>query len=105
MNNNKIYTYSIVDFPKDGKLFGKYKSSTSKKAAEKALSDLSVIVKDEIDFNKNNSGKFIVFVLINNETKEEIKYLGTRIRLDDRLKKYKYKNVVGIYKDELDLIK
>jgi hypothetical protein len=105
MNNNKIYTYSIVDFPEDGKLFGTYKSSTPKKAAEKAFIDLSIIVKDQIDFNKDNSGKFIVFVMINNQTKEEIKYLGTRIKLDDRLKKYKYKNVIGLYKDELDLIK
>jgi hypothetical protein len=106
--NNKKTTYSIVDFPVKKKLFGNYIGNTPKKAAEKAFSDLVILTKDQLDFENDSvdtSGKFIVFVIVNNITGIEYKYLGTRIKLNNQTTKYKYKDIIGKYKEELDLIK
>jgi hypothetical protein len=108
MKNLKENSYSIVDFPKDKNLFGNYIASTPKKAAEKAFSDLVILTKKQLDFEndkEDNTGKFIVFVIVNNKTSVETKYLGTRIKLDNKTTKFKYKNIIGLYRKELDLIK
>jgi len=106
-NNNNIY-YSIVDFPKDMELYGKFKGINPKSAANKAFSSLiKFINKDDI-----NEGKFLVFVIRNMSTNKEYKYIGNRIELQNpiRIKKdgqlviYKYKNVIGKYRNELDKI-
>jgi hypothetical protein len=106
-NNNNIY-YSIVDFPNDNQLYGKFKGSSPKKAANKALSCLIKFMNNNEDF----FGKFIVFVIKNNSTKKEYKYIGNRIKLENPIKVekngktiiYKYKNVIGKFREELDLI-
>jgi hypothetical protein len=111
MNNNNIYT--IIDFPNENQTYGKFEGKTPKKAAEKALSFLINLI------NKNNSneddllGKFVVFVIKNKNTNKSYKYIGSRIKLKNPVKKfnsngivkkYYYKNVIGKYKPELDLI-
>jgi hypothetical protein len=114
-NNNKtnnIQTYSIVDFPEDSNLYGNFRASSSKKAANEAFSDLLKF----LDYDENNEdsflGKFLVFTLINKSTNKKYKYMGTRIKLKNPVSitknnhnvTYKYKNVIGKYKKELDEI-
>jgi hypothetical protein len=108
MNNNNNKYYSIVDFPNDNQLYGKFKGSSPKKAANKALSCLIKFMNNNDDF----FGKFIVFVIKNNSTKKEYKYIGNRIKLENPIKVvkngktiiYNYKNVIGKFREELDLI-
>ena len=108
--NHNIHHYSIVDFPEDNQLYGKYKATTPKAAANKAFSSLIKF----IDIDKKNEdhflGKFIVFVIKDTETEKEYKYIGNRIKLQNPVTiekkgkqiKYKYKNVIGKYNEELD---
>lgn len=110
MTNNNIHSYSIVDFPDDGKKYGNFKSSIPKKAANDAFSYLFHIMSknNNDDFN----GKFIVFVIENNTNGKKYKYIGNRIKLKNPVKKHKdgktieyyYKNIIGKYKEELDLL-
>jgi hypothetical protein len=107
MNNNK--NYCIVDFPEDDQIYGNFTGSIPKKAANKAFSFLLKFLNEDI--NNDLSGKFIVFTIKNIESNKTYKYIGTRIQLknpifskDNRNIKYLYKNVIGKYKPELDLI-
>ena len=111
---NKIYNkYSIVDFPSDGQLYGNFISTNPKKAANKAFSSLMQFM--NIDENQNDDffmGKFIVFVIKNRLSGKTYKYIGNRIKLKNSVKvikngkeiEYKYKNIIGKYKKELELI-
>ena len=63
--------------------------------------------------NENDSfGKFIVFVIKDISTNKEYKYIGNRIKLQNPITinkngkeiTYRYKNIIGKYKPELDLI-
>lgn len=111
-NNNKniVYSYSIVDYPSEGKLYGNFKSTIPKKAADLAFLYLFDMLNDK---NKEDfTGKFIVFVIKNNDNGKMYKYLGNRIKLKNPVKKYEngktiyyyYKNVIGKYRPELDLL-
>jgi hypothetical protein len=112
-NNNKVKTFTIIDFPNDNETFGKYKSSIPKKAANKAFIDLLKY----IDLKKNNEddffGKFIVFVIKDIETNKMYKYIGTLVKLNKPITKntnnkrtvYYYKSVIGKYNKELDQLK
>ena len=107
-NKNKINCYSIVDFPKDNQLYGKFNGSSPKRAANKAFSHLMKFMNNDEDF----FGKFIVFVIRNNLTNEEYKYIGNRIKLehpvtvikDGKTITYKYKNVIGKFNEKLNNI-
>jgi hypothetical protein len=109
-NKNDLNTFSIVDFPQEGMTYGQFKDNIPKKAAEQAFTYLFNIMseKDKIDF----TGKFIVFVIKNNNNGKLYKYLGNRIKLKNPVKKYEdgkyvyyyYKNVIGKYRPELDLL-
>jgi hypothetical protein len=107
-NNNK---FTIVDFPKDGLTYGSFSGKVPKKVASKAFSSLMQFM--DINNEENNSlGKFIVFVIKNVNTGKMYKYIGNRVKLENPIKItknnkeiiYKYKNVIGKYKDELDKI-
>ena len=110
-NNNDNY-YSIVDFPEDNKYYGKFKGTVPKKVASKAFSALMQFI--DIDNNNEDSlnGKFIVFVIQHNLNGKMYKYIGSRVKLKNPIKvvkegvtiEYKYKNVIGKYRKELDLI-
>lgn len=114
MNNIKSKNiYTIVDFPKDGETYGNFVSDIPKKAASKAFSALMQF----IDVDKSNEdfflGKFVVFVIKNKSNGKIYKYIGNRIKLKNSIKvmknsqeiEYKYKNVIGKYREELNLIK
>ena len=107
--HNNIKTFSIVDFPKEGRSYGNFTASIPKQAANLAFSFLYHIM------NKNNksndfTGKFIVFVIKNNDNGKMYKYIGNRIKLKNPVKKiisgkeiiYNYKNVIGKYNEKLD---
>ncbi len=112
-NTNKTRTFTIVDFPKDNQEYGKYKSTIPKKAAENAFKTLLKYS----NFNSNNekdlTGKFIVFVLKDIDSKKLYKYIGTIVKLKKPITRrtrngeeivYYYKNVIGKYNKELDKI-
>ena len=107
--NNNLKIYKIVDFPKKQQMFGEYKSTHPKKAGEQAFSMLSNIIGDII----NEDSKFIVFTMIDINSKKEYKYIGTRIKLENPVREtvngvetiYEYKNVIGNYNKELDKLK
>jgi len=114
-NNNKEKIYKIVDFPSTGELYGNYKSVSPKKAAELAFDVLTNIISFEnnnVNKNEYSSGKFLVFTIRNIGNNKEHKYIGSRIKLENPIKKIinnnevflQYKNVIGVYKPELDKI-
>lgn len=114
-NNGKEKTYKIVDFPSSGELYGNYKSVSPKKAAELAFDVLTNVISIENNNNNKNeysSGKFLVFTIRNIENNREHKYIGSRIKLENPIRKningneviLQYKNVIGVYKSELDKI-
>ena len=105
-------TYTIVDFPNDGQTYGSFKGKIPKLVASKAFSSLIQFI-DIDENNENNSfGKFVVFVIKNIDNNKMYKYIGNRIKLHKPVKViknnkeivYKYKNVIGKYRPELDKI-
>jgi hypothetical protein len=114
-NKNKSNTnksYSIVDFPEDNKLYGNFIASSPKSAASKAFPQLLKFI--DLDENNEDSflGKFLVFTIININNKKKYKYIGNRVKLKNPISvsknngtvTYKYKDVIGKYKEELDQI-
>jgi hypothetical protein len=110
--NNKENTYTIVDFPENGKYYGKFVAKKPKIAGIGAFSTLMNFVNNNSD---NFTGKFIVFVIRNIDTKKEYKYIGNRVKLENKVYnnkvnkngnrlEYIYKDVVGVYREELDKI-
>lgn len=110
MNNNKKY-YTIIDFPEDNETYGKFSGTIPKKAANKVFSFLLKFLNEDI--NDDLTGKFIVFVIKDIDSNKMYKYIGTRIKLENPIHTtknnknviYKYKNVIGKFKPELNLIK
>jgi len=111
-NTNKNNKFTIVDFPKDGENYGVFVGQIPKVVASKAFSSLVQFI-DINNNNENNSlGKFIVFVIKNINNGKMYKYIGSRIKLEkpititknNKVIQYKYKNVIGKYKEELDKI-
>jgi len=100
--------YAIMDYPKENEMGGRFVGTSPKRAAQKAFTQLAR--KTNLT---NHNGKFIVFVMKNLETGKEYKYIGSRVKLkvpkvvyrDGKKVLYKYMNVVGKYKEELNKIK
>lgn len=109
--------FSIVDYPSDGKTFGKFKANTPGQAASKAFT--SLIKKMNYDIDRHD--KFVVFSMIELlEDKEHsgghkdgrknvrrgkiYEYVGTRIELHKPIvlgnRSYKYRNIVVSHKDK-----
>ena len=95
--------YKIVDYPNKGEYYGSYKGKSPGQVAKKVTTFLG---KKAGLYNKNNkSKKFVVFTIVNNRTKKEYKYTGTRVKLDkpkiiyikDRKIEYHYKTIVTRY--------
>lgn len=99
--------YVIVDYPEEGKTFGKFMGSSPKQAAMKAFTKLAKV-------SQLNDAKrqLLVFVMRNQTTGKEYKYIGSRVKLAKPKKVsiggkeviYRYKNIVGKYRDELNKI-
>ena len=105
---NKKYEYTIVDYPEENRTMGRFHGSSPKQAAKKAFSKLARISK-----LNNTKRQFIVFIIKNLTTNKEYKYIGSRIKLENPKKVvingkniiYRYINVIGKYKEELNKIK
>ena len=109
-NNNKVRTFTIVDFPNDNETYGTFKSHIPKKAGNDAF--LSLL--NHIDFDDKFFGKFIVFVIKDIDSNKMYKYIGSVVKLNKPINvrlnngkesTYHYKTVIGKYKKELDNIK
>jgi hypothetical protein len=104
------YTFSVKDFPEKTDLYGKYISDTPIRAAKKAFSKLIKLMNMEHNI-VNNSSKFLIFTIINNQNNKEYKYIGKRIKLDKpstiikngKTIIYQYSNVIGKYDEKLEL--
>lgn len=97
-------TFTVVDFPHNGKTYGRYHSKTPKGAAQKAFSSLS----RKIDLKNTNDKNFLVFTMketTKNSLNKKYKYIGTRVELaepiekiiDGKLITYKYRNIITNY--------
>lgn len=111
-NNSNSNKFTIVDFPEDGKTYGSFFGKVPKKVASKAFSSLIQFMNINDNKEDDSLGKFIVFVIKNVNNGKMYKYIGNRVKLENPIKirrnnkeiEYKYKNVIGKYKDELDKI-
>jgi hypothetical protein len=99
--------YVIVDYPTEGKTFGKFIGTSPKRAASKAFSKLA-----KVSQLNNSKRQLLVFTMRNQTTGKEYKYIGSRVKLMKPKKVsiggkevvYRYKNIVGKYRDELNKI-
>jgi hypothetical protein len=109
-NSNRmkqIMHYTIIDFPAKGQNFGEYISENPEKAAYIAFQELD-------RKNPINEDEFIVFTLLENETKNEYPYIGTKVELIEPIhvnynnnssKEYNYRYIVEKYNGDLDQYK
>lgn len=114
MLNKKIRNFTIVDFPNNNNYYGNFIGEKPKNAADKVFSFLINFIDKKSNNNVNDefSGKFLVFVIKDIESKKEYKYIGSRIKLKNPVKYIKngkeiyyiYKNVIGVYHKELEKI-
>lgn len=101
--------FTVIDYPKTGEVFGMFRASTPKQAANRAFTKLGKI----FDV-KNENNKWLVFNLQEISIKngkvikgKMYKYIGTRVQLvkpiirniNGKMIQYKYKNIVGSYKN------
>jgi len=102
----KYDTYSLLDYPSGGNKYGNFTGSCPSRAAKKFISLLS----KQHNFTNSSSKKAIICMIINNRTKKEYKYVGTRVKLhkpdiiyiNNKKVSFNYKNIVAPYKDFYD---
>ncbi len=103
----KKVEYVIVDYPEEGKTYGGFMGSSPKQAAIKAFTKLA-----KMSQLNNSKRQLLVFVMRNQMTGKEYKYIGSRVKLAKPKKVtiggkeviYRYKNIVGKYRAELNKI-
>ena len=92
-------TFSIIDFPSEGKTYGSYKSNTPGQAASKAF---SALVK-KLTYDKDDKEKFIIFTIKDQDGGKNYEYVGTKIKLHKPIhvgnRIYNYRNIVVSNKD------
>ena len=81
-NNNKNNTrrkrvFQLVDYPKEGEMFGNYTGTHPKQAANKVMTVLA----RRINLKNTNNNNQIVFWIIDKESGKKYCYTGTRIKL------------------------
>ena len=102
-------SFTIIDYPKEGEVYGRYLSNSPGRAANKAFTQLSRMMNIKNSNNKN----YLVFSIketTNGSNKQKYKYIGTRIKLHKpivinkggKLIKINYRNVVAKYKDHFN---
>jgi hypothetical protein len=104
---NEKVKYVVVDYPYEGKTYGSFIGSSPKRAASKAFTKLA-----KMSQLNNSKRELLVFVMRNQKTGKEYKYIGSRIKLAKPKRVsiggkeiiYRYKNIVGKYRDELNKI-
>ena len=75
-------SFTIIDFPANGKTYGRYKSDSPKRAAQKAFTQLSRMI-DLKNSNKKNLLVFSIKETTNNSNNKQYKYVGTRVELHE----------------------
>lgn len=91
--------FQIIDFPKVGGKYGNYSANSPGQAASKAF---SALVK-KMQYDRDDSEKFIIFTIKSDKNGKLYEYVGTRIKLHkpillgDRV--YKHRNIVVSHKD------
>jgi len=98
------YIFSVIDYPSEGKKFGKFTSKYPSQAAAKAFSKLS----NEYDMmNTFDNKTFLKFTLVRNDNNSEHTYIGTKVRLHTPIKikgnEFHYKNLITPYPKNLDI--
>ena len=92
--------FSIVNFPDQGEFYGKYIGIYPNQAARKAFNKLSNI----INLSNKDKNKFLVFSIIDLDSKKIYTYKGTKIKLnrplsfktkDNNIIKINYKSIVS----------
>lgn len=77
--SNTLRNFTVLDFPKKGKTFGKYTGNSPSIAAYKAFHKLC----KKFSFVDNANGKFyLVFNLYDLDKKKIYPYIGTNVLLD-----------------------
>lgn len=80
LNNNKKNkkrVFKLVDYPKEGKLYGNYTGIHPKQAAKKVLTKLA----NKINLKNTNKNNQLVFWIMDSKTGKKYCYTGTRIKL------------------------
>lgn len=98
------HIFSVIDFPSEGKTFGKFSGHHPAQAAAKAFSKLSN--KYEM-MNTFDNKTFLKFTLVNNDTNRKNTYIGTKVRLHTPIiikgNEFHYKNLITPYPKNLDI--
>jgi hypothetical protein len=77
LNNKKKRVFKLVDYPKEGKLYGNYTGIYPKQAAKKVLTKLA----NKINLKNTNKNNQLVFWIMDSKTGKKYCYTGTRIKL------------------------
>jgi len=100
----QIYpTYTLISYPKEGQEYGNYSGSCPSRAAKKFLTFLS----NQHNIANSKSKKALIFVIRKNNTMQEYKYVGTRVKLfkpntiyvNNKAINFNFKNIVTPYKE------
>ena len=99
--------FTIVDFPEEGMTSGRFTGTSPKRAGTKAFTKLAKLSK-----LNNSKRQLLVFVIRNLNTMKEYHFIGSRVKLAKPRKVvingknviYRYKNIVGRYRPELNKI-
>ena len=103
-STKQIYpTYTLLSYPKEYEEYGNYTGSCPSRAAKKFLTFLS----KQHEIANSKSKKATVFVIRNNNTMKEYKYVGTRVKLftpntisvNNKVINFNFKNIVTPYKE------
>ena len=76
-NTRKKRVFQLVDYPKEGEMFGNYTGTHPKQAANKVMTVLA----RRINLKNTNNNNQIVFWIIDKESGKKYCYTGTRIKL------------------------
>jgi hypothetical protein len=100
----QIYpTYTLLSYPTEKKEYGNYSGSCPSRAAKKFLTFLS----NQHKIANSKSKKALIFVIRKNNTMQEYKYVGTRVKLfkpntiyvNNKAINFNFKNIVTPYEE------
>lgn len=76
-NTRRKRVFQLIDYPKEGEMFGNYTGTHPKQAANKVMTALA----RRINLKNTNNNNQIVFWIIDKESGKKYCYTGTRIKL------------------------
>ena len=76
-NTRRKRVFQLIDYPKEGQMFGNYTGTHPKQAANKVMTALA----RRINLKNTNNNNQIVFWIIDKESGKKYCYTGTRIKL------------------------